>query len=108
MMNKDIDDGESFPPLTPMGEAATPNDSAFVKDCLLTLDRLSPMGHIEPGAQRLTENNRWGLVFRVDFRIDGDLSADSLNRLVCWKDDNGKIATMFAIGQNIEPLSARA
>jgi hypothetical protein len=103
----ELEDNDDFPSTSPAGEADAPHDSAFVAQCLSQLNVLSAKGPITPNGQRLTRNDRFGLVFRVDFTM-GDRPDDGLvNRLICWKTDDGSIATMFAIGQDVPPLTAR-
>ena len=83
------------------------NDGAFVAGCLETLDQIRGLGDVRPGARTLTVNKDWGPVFRADFTIDGKSAPGFINRLICWRQANGKIGTTYAIGQDIPPLSAR-
>ena len=94
-----------FPPLSPAGEQAGPDDRAFVTECLSQLDRLGALGRIQAGKRRLTISKEWGPVFRVDFTIDQASNDALVDRLVCWKQQNGSIGTTYAIGQNIAPLT---
>jgi hypothetical protein len=93
-----------FPPLVPEGNEVAQSDPNFVNDCLSELDTLNTLGKIEAGSHCLTENQKWGLVFRVDFSINGKSQAGLVNRLACWKETDGTIGQIYAIGQDIKPL----
>ena len=96
-----------FPPLSPAGEAAAPTDPGFVSDCLSGLDHIRALGDVQAGANALTVNKNWGLVFRVDFAVNGKSTPGFVNRLICWRQPNGEIGTTYAIGQAIPPLPVR-
>lgn len=93
-----------FPPLSPGGEKTAKSNPKFVNDCLSKLVQLGPLGQIDAGTSLLTENEKWGLVFRVDFLIDGDSQAGFVNRLICWERNDGTRGSTYAIGQNIPQL----
>ena len=97
-------DDDHRPQVSPTDETDAPYDAAFVAQCLSRLDVLSTMGPSRPDAQLLTWNDHVGLVFRVDFTIGNRSSPGLVDRMVCWKTDDGAIATMFAIGQDVPPL----
>ncbi len=104
-MNNDVENGNDFPPISPAGETAAPSNPAFVNQCLSQLNSLSGMGKITPGPNLLTKNNRWGSVFRADFSIGNEKTGPLRNRLVCWKQKDGQISIMLAIGQAVPALN---
>ncbi len=105
-MNNQELDPESFPPLSPDGEKSAPNDPGFVATCLENLAALRLLHHVQVGAQALTMNDKWGVVFRADFILDHDTAPNPINRLVCWKNDKGKLVVTFAMWQGVKPLKA--
>jgi hypothetical protein len=102
-MNEDIDQ-QPFPPLSPTEENPARDNFIFVRECLSKLGNLSAMGQVEPRGRLLTQSKQWGLVFRVDFTVNQEPVSGFVNRLVCWKEDNGSVGTIFAIGQDIKSL----
>jgi hypothetical protein len=53
----------------------------------------------------LTHNDKWGLVWRVDFKYPHDDLAPLINRVICWRTDDGKgVNAEIAIGQHLAPL----
>jgi len=93
-----------FPPLSPAGESQAPPDPRFVSDCLAGLDDIRGLGDVRPAADTLTVNKDWGVVFRVDFTVDGKSTPGFIDRLICWRQPNGAIAKTYALGQAIPAL----
>jgi len=96
-----------FPSLSPSAERDAPENPAFVEDCLASLDGLKKLGAIEVGSRLLTESEKWGLVFRADFTVNHTSNGNLIDRLICWKQMDGHIGTIYAVGQNIPPLAPR-
>jgi hypothetical protein len=94
----------NIPPLVPNGEQVAPNDPAFVKACLASLDYIQGLGAIHAGPPRLTVNPSWGPVVRADFTINGNDHPGLVNRIVCWRQHSGVLATNYAFGQDVPPL----
>lgn len=93
------------PPTDPATEEVTVDDESFVEECDTVVGEFLPRDSARLGAGLLTKTERWGLVWRADFtRLDSDLSP-LINRIVCWRTDDGKIAACVAIGQSLAPLS---
>jgi hypothetical protein len=95
---------EDFPPLSPSGERSAPDDPEFVRECLSTLDLIGKKGTIDPGPHLLTLNKKWGVVFRADLTIGQKRIEGLIDRLVCWRREDGRLGMFFAIGQDVPPL----
>jgi hypothetical protein len=95
----------STPPVEPIDERPTLDDFAFAAECLTALNDIPITKSWQFGTAVVTRTAAWGLVWRADFAIPGESLAPLVNRVVCWKDPDGHIALMFAIGQNVPPLS---
>jgi hypothetical protein len=96
-----------FPPIAPVSERQAANDPAFANECLSLVRMLNHGGHLQTGRTMLTNSKSWGLVFRVDFTIDGDTGGGLINRAICWKPAGRPMAVMYAIGQKAAPLPGR-
>jgi hypothetical protein len=106
-MNAGAQDADPYPPLVPDGERVAPSGPEFVSACLAQLeDRLKDLLGIQllPATQLVTQSDRWGTVFRMDFEVAGIDPKWRVNRIICWQRPDGKSGVMFAIGQHVPPL----
>jgi hypothetical protein len=100
-----IIDSPDIPPLSPTAEQVAPADPAFAAQCLSMLDALDRLGPVRPGPVVLTISKTWGLVYRVDFTIDGESVAPLIDRFICWKAPGQDVRVTYAIGEDIAPLA---
>ncbi len=94
----------STPPLEPGHERHILDGSAFTAECVVALDRFPMTKDWILGAQIVTQTDSWGTVWRADFEFEGSPGGPFVNRIICWKQDDGPIALIFAIGQDVPPL----
>jgi hypothetical protein len=101
-MNADAQDIALYPPLAPDGETVAPASSKFAAGCLSMMkDQVA--GKIL-GTQLVSENSRWGTVLRIDFDTPDFDPRGRVNRIMCWRDANGRYSIMFAVAQSVPPL----
>jgi hypothetical protein len=99
-------DRDLGPPADPATEEVAADDPTFVEECRSAVDHFVARLAMQLGQHLLTRSDKWGLVWRVDFiYFDHDLSP-YINRIVCWRTDNGKVAVSFTVGQLLMPLPA--
>jgi len=92
------------PPIEPTDEGSPPKDATFATACKNVL-KTFPFAHEwKLGKQLVTHSDQWGDVWRADFEIGGSSLEPLVNRIVCWRQADGEIAVMFAIGQSIPSL----
>jgi hypothetical protein len=104
-MNAAAKNADGAPPLAPEGEKIAQNDPDFATACLARVHYLAPTGQWKLGEPLLTHNDKWGLVWRVDFKYPHDDLAPLINRVICWRTDDGKgVNAEIAIGQHLAPL----
>ena len=87
-----------FPSPQPHGEAPA-ESPAFVDACMsIASDRAAALGW-QLGKSALTQNDVWGLVWRIDFAAKGHREGSQrVNRMICWGTEEGIVlgtATMF-------------
>ena len=103
-MNAKAQDIYEHPPTEPTGEHVIQDASAFGADCLGQAQDLAAAGRLELGTPLLTRSDKWGVVWRVDFKIAGQDLQPLVNRIVCWNKPDGSRHIEVAIGQSIRPL----
>lgn len=93
------------PPLEPTGETVVAGHAAFVLRCRHIAG--SVIGEDSTlGTEMLTDSERWGPVWRADYKLaEIDLSP-WVNRVVCWIKPDGGFHIGISLGQDIPPLSA--
>ncbi len=104
------------PPLSPQGEAVM-DDPDTASDCSQRAVELGAKLDKAPdsagyftwtlGTPLVTQNETWGVVCRIDFKMAGGDFSPRVNRLVLYVGAK-KINFMIAIGQNIAPLPTDA
>jgi hypothetical protein len=95
------------PPLSQGNEPATLGEPKFVSKCYATLNALRSQGTIEIGPHITTMNDEFGVVFRMDYTINGKSIPGLVNRFVAWTRSDGNIGAIFAVGQEINRISAK-
>jgi hypothetical protein len=91
-----------MPPLSPEGEVGA-EDKEFEQLCFAAVPDIKERGLIV-GATSLTLSERWGLVFRLDYFLPEIADGGPVNRVVCWRDNDGTVMTLFDGGDEVEPL----
>ncbi len=95
-----------FPPLSPAGETVVHDATSFAASCLSKLEAFPSRKNWKLGAPIVTRVDKWGLLWRVDFKIVGEEISPSVNRIVCWGTKDGTpVNIQIAIGQDVAPLS---
>ena len=81
-----------YPSRLPDGETAVDESPAFVAAYKsLASDHAAAIGW-RLGKSVLTQSNVWGLVWRIDFRTNGQPQDSKLvNRFICWGKPDGEI-----------------
>jgi hypothetical protein len=103
-MSADAQDMDLYPPLVPEGERVAPDSSEFVASCLsIVKDRLTTE---ILGTRLVTENDRWGIILRIDYAVPGFEPKGKVNRIMCWRGAAGELGIMFAIAQAVPPLQS--
>lgn len=93
-----------FPPVSVAAdERTTAGDSEFSNKCMDQLKTMSGLGKLTLKSSSLTRSDQWGRIFRVDFLIQDD-DGRGVNRMICWMQKDGRLATSFAIGQDVPTL----
>lgn len=108
--------GKDEPPLSPDGEAIM-NDPDTAAYCLEKAVELGAKLDKAPesagyfkwtlGTPLVSENETWGVVCRIDFKMAGGDFSPRVNRLVLYAGAD-KLNFTIAIGQNIAPLPTEA
>jgi hypothetical protein len=96
--------GADSPSLEPDGQIVTADKTAFTEKCRALADEFPSRKNWQLGQPLLTESEKWGLVWRVDFILSDANSSHLVNRIVCWENPDGKISIEIAIGQRLTPL----
>jgi|CXWL01.1.fsa_nt_gi hypothetical protein len=83
-----------FPPPSPQaGEQQLDDDPDFRRECLDAAGFLVDEG-VVVHASRISLNDHWGVILRIDFEIPALSMNGSTDRLVCWKHPSGEIRTL--------------
>ena len=91
--------------MSPAGETRAADSNGLAESCIDTFKKIYPVNKAKLGLPVITRSAEWGLIFRADFHLNGQPASEFVNRLICWKKDNGVIHTTIAIGQQVVPLS---
>jgi hypothetical protein len=111
-----VGDGRDEPPLSPEGELVMndPDTAAFciarAKELGTKLDQApESAGYFQwtLGAPLVSQNDTWGVVCRIDFKMAAQDVAPRVNRLILYVGAQ-KMNFTIAIGQDIAPLDAAA
>jgi hypothetical protein len=102
--NAQSEELDPIPPVAPEGEKIIAENSSFAEDCLSLYDKLIKRSKWVLGTSLVTQSERWGEIFRVDFKIPEDDLSPLVNRLICWRTPAGFFQLNVAIGQNAPPL----
>src|SRR6516165_11079464 len=100
-MTAQANDPESFPPISPEGETVVPESPSFLAACLSHSNQMVQSSGWLLGTQLLTRSDKWGAIWRVDFKIPGEDISPLVNRIICWQEPNERINIMYAIGQDV-------
>jgi len=80
------DPRELFPPAMPHAETVVPNNDAFIEGCRSYVAEMSERLGWTFGNSTLTHSETWGLVWRVDYQVRGELpNSTYVKRLICWR-----------------------
>jgi hypothetical protein len=95
-----------FPEAVPGGETVILDETRFVEACKSAIaDEARELGW-SFGNSILTQSDKWGLVWRVDFFLpDRAVNSALVNRAICWGQSDGTVngkAVLF--GQQIPRL----
>jgi hypothetical protein len=90
------------PPLDPQNEHPVAGEPLFLSQCDLLLQKTTSLFDLEKPV--VTLSTTWGLVLRRDFKFKNSDEEHGINRVICWKNLEGKIAMLIAIGQVVTPL----
>lgn len=92
---------QDYAPLVPENETPIPLDEAFREECLASLRSAIPDSAYT--AMLFTRSQKWGTVLRADYTLP-DLHTPNVNRVVCSRNDDGKVRVNVAFGQKVPPL----
>ena len=87
------------PPESPEGERPAVADPAFAADCRANIFAMTK-GSVVWEAELFTYNERWGLVWRADFRQSNRKAQLYPTRVVYWRTDQGGPGTIISNRQN--------
>jgi hypothetical protein len=102
-MSAPTSDPELSPPVAPDCESPAAPDASFLETCLALSREMADPARWELGVPLLTKSEKWGFVWRSDFKIP-DQPYSSVNRIICWRGAGDKFSIMLAIGQDVPPL----
>lgn len=91
-----------MPPTEPASEervGALAED--FLAECRTAVAELKIGGDWEFKGESRTISPAWGDIWRRDFLIPADVPVELVNRIICWRGPNGRVAIAVAIGQDI-------
>lgn len=97
---------ELFPAVPFENETIVRNDSSFVDACKAKVADAAEKFGWRFETSVLTRSEKWGLVWRADFRIKNQSAERKLiNRVICWREPGAtEIRLAVTFGQQIEPL----
>jgi len=93
------------PPLDPGAEPRMPGH-AFNEECVAFCQQLLCENERLCGAGIVTETEKWGLVWRADYKSLGSSFPNLVNRVVLWKSPAGAFRFLFAGLQEIAALGS--
>lgn len=96
------------PPLVSTDEISVTPDTAYETTCLAGLKKSDATRDWQFGKSHFTQNEKWGLVLRVDFEIPGQNVRPFINRIVCWRSrEDKKLNVEVIFGQDVPPLDQK-
>jgi hypothetical protein len=104
MTNIRAQDLGAMPPLDWTSERQAPEQTEFAAACLKSLESFPMAKAWKLKRQIVTESQRWGLIWRADFEIEGEDVKPLVNRVLCWRKADGSLTVAFAVGQSAKPL----
>jgi hypothetical protein len=96
---------DETPPMVPDRETVVADEPFFVDACKAAFADAAQRLGWSFGKSLLTQSQKWGLVWRVDFVIPGHpTNSRWINRAMCWGNAGGVEGMAVAFGQQIAPL----
>jgi len=95
-----------IPPVVPEGETVLADEPLFVAACKAAFADAAQRLDWSFGNSLLTQSEKWGFVWRVDFIVSGrSTSSRWINRAICWGEGDGTIIGMATcFGKQVTPL----
>jgi hypothetical protein len=88
----------------PEGETAVAENPSFVSACTAVASRRAAALGWRLGKSILTQSDRWGLIWRIDFQYQG-INWPLVNRFVCWSPEGDPVVYgTVTYHENLEPL----
>ena len=97
-------DEDLYPPEIPGNEVPESEDSPAAQACIAMVEGQAGKFGWTLGKRRVTRSDRWGVIVRADFAIDGTEPGFGLNRIVCWQQPDGRTGLGQSIGTDLPPL----
>ena len=102
---------QNIPPLAPDVGAETEiaDDTSFVAQCMSIISPLAKIHDYHLGPSLLTSHERFGRVFRVDFknpRLVGHMYARFQERIIFWINTDGNLAYSIDGENDLVPLGS--
>jgi hypothetical protein len=94
------------PSVAPQNERLLPHEDIFRTACRSSFSELEAAQGWKLGTEIITNDDRWGKIYRADFEIFGKDVRPFVNRIVCWRTTKGEIVNMISIAQRVLPLHA--
>jgi hypothetical protein len=97
---------QSFPEAVPEGETVVAGEARFVDACRSAIADDARKFGWSFGNSILTQSEKWGLVWRVDFFTPANgVNSVLVNRAICWGQSDGTVnGKVLAFGQRIARL----
>jgi hypothetical protein len=95
------------PSVAPIDETVVPDNQSFIDACMSNASDAAAKLGWRLGRSVLTHSYVWGLVWRMDFQMSGEVSnSDFVNRMICWgKAEDGSVSgTLVVFGEKVAPL----
>jgi hypothetical protein len=96
--------------MTSDNEAAKPSTTRNLPrhevdaECVAFCQKMLLEGQSLCSVHIVTQTEKWGLVWRADYKRPGPESPDRVNRITCWKSPDGDFRIEFAVLQLTAPL----
>jgi hypothetical protein len=96
-----------YPNPTPQHETVVNDDPAFVEACMARIAEDVERQGWRLGKSIVTRSKEWGLVWRVDFEIQGGpYGSNRVDRVICWRSpDSEDIGLAVVFGKHIDKLA---
>jgi hypothetical protein len=91
------------PPFGPDDEVLA-TDARFETACLLESASMAKSANWELLSPLMTRSEKFGLVWRVDFRFPLETDDHEVNRIMLWKLPNGEWGRFFGANIGVPPL----